>query len=600
MTSELLRTLAPVAELDHLAAEDPSEAARRALAAQEAIEAERMRKAVALLRAAPPEHLMLAVQSKNLRALTMRTTVRPVPPAYRVERVCIRDIVKSADDVIAFVEAHGGFFLVWGECVSLSGPPTADVMARRYDALKLGPEIEAIAENVRRVLATHKSALSIDEMLRATDLGVMLTEETVLGLASREDLRSPATCLDFLERLVDARGNDGTFEPPDHHLGRFLIRQLAATKHAPAAQLLAALAAVPTPYSRTKGDAVEALVAIGGRETALAIMGALERAIDQAIVPWDQHHLTLFASPMVSALLAVDDVDPFERLTPFFSVERLALPAGARIAKDVLYCITGKLSQTAHAVVKLLHPDAAPAVRLMDDPRWVDRIVRLLGDARMRIHAKHVLKSFPPMAVQESYVRVAGPKTKAPAPPSLDAAKVAASAAEADAIMTKLRATLEAAAAQLKKAKFSPKAKGKALAPVDAAIALGKIAEIEKLTKTRLPEALRSLYLIVGPIDFRPTLGATPPAGFEAFAAAPPLLVQPLDRALRDLKRRVRDNTGIPAPLRDPLALDLAPEIAARIDAWAFDPPLEGAAVTLLEHLRAVVLAWKLPGLPAF
>jgi hypothetical protein len=302
---------------------------------------------------------------------------------------------------------------------------------------------------------------------------------------------------------------------------------------------------------------------------------------------------------MIEALLVVDTADPFERLSPFFSREILARPGGARIAADVLTTISGKLRASAHEVVKMLAPDSAPRVRMGEDPRWVDLLVGLLADALLRPLAKHVLatvvRPMSPMAVEASYRRVAGPKIKAPAPPPLDETKVDAAKGEAESWALRLRATLEDALARMKRAKYGPRAKGKAVGGVDRVVTEGQIAEIEKLTRTRLPEMVRALYLIVGPIDFQGEFqridakGAPVPipAGLEAFRASPRLLIQPLSRALAGLKRRLREQTGVPVPLRDPLCLDLGEDLAVRVDVWRLDPPLEGSDETLGAHLRA-------------
>jgi hypothetical protein len=51
----------------------------------------------------------------------------------------------------------------------------------------------------------------------------------------------------------------------------------------------------------------------------------------------------------------------------------------------------------------------------------------------------------------------------------------------------------------------------------------------------------------------------------------------------------VRELTGVPLPLRPPLALALSPELAVRIDAWTFDPLLDEREGSLLGYLRSAV-----------
>lgn len=413
-------------------------------------------------------------------------------------------------------------------------------------------------------------------------------------MSTRSD---PAAQLARLQSLVGNHGTGGAFQALDPNEGRELIAALADAKHAPAAPLLAELASDPTPYSASKRDAVAALRVLGV-PAAEAIVARLVRVADEGLVPWDPYHPTLFAAPMLEALFAADTMDPFDRLAPFFVPARVATPAGARIACDVLSVVTGRFAYTAHQTVALLHPDAAPAVRIGDDPRWIDRIVRLLGDRRLRLYAKNALKSLAPMAVQEAYVRVAGPKQKpVPAPPP-DPAAVASAERAALRTARAVRAALEQAASVMKAAKYTPRAKGKCLGEVDVKAAEVRLAEIEGITKAQLPELVRALYLVVGPIDFQRPFDKTPPDALARFAAAPRLQIVALDRALKDLKARRREIGGIPLPLRGALALDLSEDAAVCLEPWCADPLMEGSDETLSAYLRRRIAEWAIMGLP--
>src|SRR5437868_4367302 len=70
-------------ELEAIASRRPGDAAMRALEAMEAIERARRQKAVALLRAEPPEIVLAGARHKEARWVSRRVTERPVRPAYR-------------------------------------------------------------------------------------------------------------------------------------------------------------------------------------------------------------------------------------------------------------------------------------------------------------------------------------------------------------------------------------------------------------------------------------------------------------------------------------------------------------------------------------
>ncbi|MFO0617061.1 MAG: hypothetical protein U0414_30980 [Polyangiaceae bacterium] len=258
--------------------------------------------------------------------------------------------------------------------------------------------------------------------------------------------------------------------------------------------------------------------------------------------------------------------------------------------------ISGRFSYTAHAVMPLLSPDRAPAVRFRDDARWLERFVRLLGDRRLRQYAKFALKGADPMPVAEATERVVGAPVKPkPVPhPSEEAMKRATEGARARA--TVLRAAFERALVQLKAHKYSPRAGNKSLTSVDARAAEVRLDEIEKLIKSPLPTMVRAAYLVVGPIDFQRPLDKSIPPGIEAFAASPRLQIVPLDRALKAVRARLRDNVGIPGPLRSPIALELSDDDAVLLEPWCEDPRMESADCTLSEFLRGRIDAWAIPG----
>ena len=270
-------------------------------------------------------------------------------------------------------------------------------------------------------------------------------------------LPSVSDDLALLRTMAGPHNADGVLRPDDHHAARVVIARLGETKHAAAIPLLVAIASDPTPYARNRDDVLAALKAIGGARVAEAILGRLLEVVDRSEIPWDAMHPTMFVVPMIDAAVAADEIDPFERLGPLFVPERVRTPAGASVARDALIWVSGKLHASAHAVVALLQPDRAPGVRIGDDPRWQDRVVRLLGDRRLRLHAKGLLSKLTPADVQVAYERVAGPDAmkrpkKPPVPP--DAAALAQAEKEAEAIAAEIRASLERAQTRLKASKY--------------------------------------------------------------------------------------------------------------------------------------------------
>jgi hypothetical protein len=382
--------------------------------------------------------------------------------------------------------------------------------------------------------------------------------------------------------------------PRDHREAAVLLARISASKYEPAIPYLVSIACNPSPYARSKVEALDALRSIGGPAVSEAIVGRLLRAIETSLVPWDAAHPTLFASPMVQVALATDDRDPFERLAPFFEPERVASPTGAMIVRDVLITMIGHFPSTAHAVVALLHPDRAPAVRIGDDPRWIDRLVRLLGDRRLRPSAKGALDKLVRIRVLEAYERVAGPKVKKRAPPALDPVAVAAANEQAKVRAKGIRESLERTLATLKGAKYGPRAGAKTLPPLDVAANEVHLRELEKLLKAPVPAMVRALYLDVGPFDFQHPLNKEAPPELEAFANAPRFQVVPLDRAIKDVKRRIRENGGIPDSLRSPLALDLSDTAAVLLEPWCADPRMEESEATLAEYLESRTAGYRL------
>ncbi len=593
-----------------LAAKEPAAAARAALDAARILAQRRAAVGLRLMKdesTAHPGVLLAAAKHPRVAYLRHRKTLRPTPPAYRIETTPLHELVTSDADVLAYCEAHGFQHWIWVECLRArqARGEIDGLEAHRLGAtpLALDEATETIATTVKQVLNRTMGWLPLDDLVFVTTRHLaMFMDDTVAPLERRADLESPAVCMDLLERLVVVNPAHeyayGTFTAVDSRLGAFLIRRLGASAHVPACDLLCALACVPTAYSAVKGDAVAALRAIGPAAVA-PMMRSLLAAVDEEIVPWDAYHPTLFAGSMLQAILAVDSEDPFERLAPFFAPERLAKGAGARIANDVLQVAAGSVGPHAHAVVRLLHANAPPRVALREDPRWLDRLVALLGNARLRPTAKWILKDVEKGALAAAVARVVGPakappRAKPPEPAVADAADDRARAA-----MRELRETLEAALAKSKRAKYMPTAKGKALASAPApGDASALLADLEKATKMRVPSTLRAFYEIVGALDFTPSR-EPPPAGWEAFANAPPLVVQPLKAALRELKQRIRGNAGVPHPLRDSVSLAIAAEgPRAAADVWAEDPLLEGVATegtTFLAWLRERVAELELP-----
>jgi len=374
--------------------------------------------------------------------------------------------------------------------------------------------------------------------------------------------------------------------PQDHIEAAALLARIGAAKHAPAIPTLVAIACNPSPYARSTTEALDALRAIGGPAVSEAIVARLLRAIEAALVPWDAGHPTLFVSPMIQVALGADDRDPFERLASLFEPERISRPTGAMIARDVLAVVTGRFHAAEHAVVSLLNPNRAPAVNLREDTRWLDLLVRLLGDRRLRQTARGALDALERIRVLEAYERVTGPKVKRRPPPP-PAPTLAASANErSEARARAIRESLEAVLAKLKKAKYGPRAGAKALPPLDIAANEVHLRTLEKLLKGPAPAMVRALYLAVGPFDFQPPLGKEPTPAVEAFAKAPRFQVLTLDRALKSVNRRIRENAGIPDSLRSPLALEISDTAAVVLEPWCEDPRMEESEDTLGGYLE--------------
>ncbi|MBI5536137.1 MAG: hypothetical protein HY898_25675 [Deltaproteobacteria bacterium] len=587
----------PEAALEQLATRDPVQAAALSLVIRKAMVAAWNDKGLELLRAEPMERLVAAARHDRAKHISVRSTPRPVPPHYRIEVTPLRNLVTTGQDVLSFVEQHGWHQAIWDECVFARGLNGLEAQQARFDSRKLDARSEAVGDAARKVLNSTLGYLPREELLEATRTGIAgFMDDTAAPLQERDDLQDPEVCLDLLERLVEYRTNDfGTFDVRDHRFGRVLIERLAQAKHAPAIPLLAALARAHTGYSGVKHDAVAALRSIGGRAVADAIALALHQSIADQVIAWDPHHPTLYAAPMVEAMLEVDDQDPYERLAPFFALDVRATETGAAVARDILIVLSGSVGPGAHAVVRLLNPDKPAAPAIGEDERFADLVVTLLGDIRLRPWARSILKGLDKKRVDAAIARVVGPTkpAKKAAPPDGEVIEVSDESARA--LMRDFRARLEAIAAKLKKAKYSPKAKGKAVRPADAAHASDALAQLEKLTKTPIPSMLKALYETVESVDFTADAGKPPPRGFEAFAAARPLIIQPLDRALRELKARLRDNSGIPPQLKDPLSLELCPGgKRVMVDAWQSDPVLEAETTTLSSYLQSAVDAWKL------
>lgn len=580
---------APRDALPLLARTDPPAGARLAGQILTLVSADREERGLGLLRALRPGILLDAARSKVAQHVVFSLPARPAAPDYQAELVPIGDVVKSDEDVLAYVTERGWQQPIWEACTHALGPVDNPIQ-RLHHAREATPDVLADEWLAHAAYAIAWSALPLPELQRTLDEGYGGPSEEALALfGARGELSDPAVCLDLLERLVvlhPAHEKGGTLTVRNAQLAQLLIERLGAARHEPAAPVLAALASCHTPYGQAQREAVNALAAIGTLSARQAMTDAIGRVIDRELIRWDPAHVTLFAMPMIKVIIEIDPDTAYDALSPLFAPARLATGAGAAVTRDLLAVVGGSVG-FAHAVVKLLHPDGQAAFQPVREPRWVDLFVRLQGDDRLRASARHVFKRVDKVFADEALARVVGTE-KAPKPPPNPSAEVVASGdARARASLAPLRAELVATVAKAKKAKVPLRAKGKAVAAeVDVTIAAGLLAQIEKLTKAPIPSALRALYEVVGPVDLTPGPDATVPAEWTHVTPAP-LIVQPLERGFRELKARLRDNVGVPWKLRDPVSLEISPDgVRVLLVPFAEDPRLEGDDRTLLQYLR--------------
>ncbi len=552
-------------------------------------------------------------------------TARAVAPDYLIESIRLADPTLTLDAIVEFFADRKGRVLDFElgtiiYVVAHAYEPqrdAADIMKTsvHFHRLQSGlDELDGKAQEAGRdALFRSAHTLPLDEFLEIVIDGDVMHID-VDKFRTRPELADPMTCIRVLETLQTLPGAHTKTEA-------FLVERLGVLRYTPAAYLIALMALRTTAAS---DHLWVALVAIGGVAAREAIVSSMRRAVTEKRFPWDAEHSAANLRRAARTLLALETDDPFELFAPFFTAEALSTGFGAVLSREILSSLHGQFLGRGHAVTHLADPRHAANPVLTHDPRWVALLVGLASHPRLGAIAESLLENAEPglkkAAIEEALVAARARVIPAAAVPKRvdylarylagkhdevwdDLRALGVNAADpaiadevravAEEAMRRVRKNVETLLTVLRKSKVPVEVKSKALQSPKPKL-LGDLDRYELDRGLKLPATLRALYLLVGAVDFRPTIAwptlnrSTPLSDGEPLS----LLTFLPGKTPKGYAKR-----AFPALLRAPEALRLGHDPSSRsatervlyvvVDRPVADPPLLGLTEeTLIGYLR--------------